>query len=769
MIREFLSRLRYILPGLLIGVMVLHALSGYTAPVYAVPVHQPLPDMESERSGDNTAPGPVSEEQDISSQPDTEAETESETETGSITEGQFDLPDGDYTGQADGYGGKIKVRVTLKDGSIIEIKVLDAEGEDPAFLNRAKKVIQAILHDQDPDVDTISEATYSSRGIINAVKNALQMDVGEEEEAAVPAKTASSKKKSAPKVKKASESGKKYKDGTYTGSASGYGGKIKVKVTIKNGKIKKIRVLSASGEGPQYLKKAKTLIKKIIGKQTTNVDTVSGATYSSAGLINAVRNALKKAATGSSKKSSGKKKSSKSGKDSGKQKESGQQTQETENLSSSKWADGTYQASAKGFGGNIEVAVTIENGRIKSIQILHAEDETKEYFDKAKVLAGTVVERQSVSVDTVAGATYSSRGLLNAIIKALNMAARAADSTAETQAGIPESSDTSDLPESSRTSPDNKGKETNQPDQAAETENTQTVDDSVYADGDFTGTGEGFEGDIKVKVSLQGGKIRSVTIVSAEDDDPYFSKACALMDRIVKKNGTDVDIISGASYSSRGILAAVNDALARAKEEKAAQKAGKDPENTGSEQTGKSGGDDTKQGSGTDKTKQDSAKQDSTEQDPGTDETKQSEGGTEKPREPETKEKDETQQTKPESNEPDPPEEETHSPYRDGTYEVSGVCKDVYGEFYDYTVHGRVTVRNGKITAIKDISAEISDEADDGEYEDDLAYLSRAQKKIISRITDKGTPDGVDTVAGATCSSKAILAMCREALEQALR
>ena len=93
----------------------------------------------------------------------------------------------------------------------------------------------------------------------------------------------------------------------------------------------------------------------------------------------------------------------------------------------------------------------------------------------------------------------------------------------------------------------------------------------------------------------------------------------------------------------------------------------------------------------------------------------------------------------------------------------------MYGEFYDYTVHGRVTVRNGKITAIKDISAEISDEADDGEYEDDLAYLGRAQKKIISRITDKGTPDGVDTVAGATCSSKAILAMCREALEQALR
>ena len=297
MIREFFSRLRYILPGLLIGVMVMHALAGYTAPAYAVPQHQTLPDMESELSGDVPVSDPVSEVQETYSQTDTESETE--TEKVSILEGQFDLPDGDYTGQADGYGGKIGVRVTLKDGNIIEIKVLGAEGEDPAFLNRAKKVIQAILHDQDPDVDTISEATYSSRGIINAVKNALQMDDGEEEEGAAPARTPASKKKSAPKVKKAAESGK-YKDGTYTGSASGYGGKIKVKVTIKNGKIKKIRVVSANGEGPQYLKKAKTLIKKMIRKQTTNVDAVSGATYSSTGLVNAVRNALKKASAGSS-------------------------------------------------------------------------------------------------------------------------------------------------------------------------------------------------------------------------------------------------------------------------------------------------------------------------------------------------------------------------------------------------------------------------------------------------------------------------------------
>ena len=92
------------------------------------------------------------------------------------------------------------------------------------------------------------------------------------------------------------ESGLVYQDGTYTGTATGFGGPITVSVTIKDGKITDISVLSAPGETSEYLSSAMAVLSRIISGQTTNVDAVSGATYSSNGLIGAVRNALAQAA-----------------------------------------------------------------------------------------------------------------------------------------------------------------------------------------------------------------------------------------------------------------------------------------------------------------------------------------------------------------------------------------------------------------------------------------------------------------------------------------
>lgn len=86
-----------------------------------------------------------------------------------------------------------------------------------------------------------------------------------------------------------------YQDGTYQGSAAGFGGTITVQVTVSGGKITAIDILSAAGETPSYLESAKSVIAKIISGQTPNVDAVSGATYSSNGIIQAVQNALAKA------------------------------------------------------------------------------------------------------------------------------------------------------------------------------------------------------------------------------------------------------------------------------------------------------------------------------------------------------------------------------------------------------------------------------------------------------------------------------------------
>ena len=87
-----------------------------------------------------------------------------------------------------------------------------------------------------------------------------------------------------------------YKDGTYTGSAQGFGGDIKVKVTVSGQKISVIDITEASGEDEAYLSMAKDIINTMLDKQTADVDTVSGATYSSTGIKNAVTQALEGAA-----------------------------------------------------------------------------------------------------------------------------------------------------------------------------------------------------------------------------------------------------------------------------------------------------------------------------------------------------------------------------------------------------------------------------------------------------------------------------------------
>ena len=87
-----------------------------------------------------------------------------------------------------------------------------------------------------------------------------------------------------------------YKDGTYTGEADGFGGTIQVEVKIEKSKIAEINVISAEKEDGAYLSMAKDMIPKIIDAQSADVDTISGATFSSTGIKNAVAQALEEAA-----------------------------------------------------------------------------------------------------------------------------------------------------------------------------------------------------------------------------------------------------------------------------------------------------------------------------------------------------------------------------------------------------------------------------------------------------------------------------------------
>ena len=92
------------------------------------------------------------------------------------------------------------------------------------------------------------------------------------------------------------QAGSGYKDGVYQGSALGFGDTITVSVTIRDGRMSDISVLSADGEDRPYYEQALSVLDKMLTAQSAEVDTVSGATLTAEGLIGAVEDALRKAA-----------------------------------------------------------------------------------------------------------------------------------------------------------------------------------------------------------------------------------------------------------------------------------------------------------------------------------------------------------------------------------------------------------------------------------------------------------------------------------------
>ena len=83
-------------------------------------------------------------------------------------------PDGRWEGGAKGFGGMITVLVTVENGTISEIEMTSADGEDKAYLSMAEDIIPKIIEAQSADVDTVSGATFSSTGIRDAVSEALK-------------------------------------------------------------------------------------------------------------------------------------------------------------------------------------------------------------------------------------------------------------------------------------------------------------------------------------------------------------------------------------------------------------------------------------------------------------------------------------------------------------------------------------------------------------------------------------------------------------------
>ena len=498
------------------------------------------------------------------------------------------------------------------------------------------------------------------------------------------------------------------KDGVYNGSASGYGGEIRVKVTVSNGKISDIKVESHS-ETPEYYDRCSGIIPNIISSQSTNVDGVSGATFTSNGIKAAVADALKSAGASSASNSSNSNTSkvkpteSKNSQSADKEeiKKLKKQIKELQDAADvkDKLKDGKYQGNGTGFKGNVKAEVVVSGGKISSINILENVDDAP-YFDKAKTLIPSIISKQSLKVDSISGATYSSNGIKSAVRDALKKAGSSQDSdlNEETNHLL------SKVQEENKKLKDQNSGLKNKIESLENEAQKDTNVNKKLKDGRYSGSGAGFKGDVKVQVDVSGGKISNINIVDNVDDAPYFDKAKSLVGTIISKQTPNVDSISGATYSSNGIKSAVRDAL---------KKAGVSSEGDNSEEV-----------------KQQLAKLTKLEE-----KNKQLKKLTKELRE------------RIESLESESQKDLANKKLKDGSYEGRGIG-------FRGDVKVQVDVSGGKISNIN-----IVDNVDDAPYFDKA-------KSLVGTIISKQTPN-VDSISGATYSSNGIKSAVRDALKKA--
>lgn len=100
------------------------------------------------------------------------SQEEAEESDGADRDGRY--TDGEWEGEAQGFGGPVSLKVTVESGKLSNIEILSAEKEDQTYLSMAKAMLPAMIKAQSADVDTISGATFSSEGIRQAAEQALE-------------------------------------------------------------------------------------------------------------------------------------------------------------------------------------------------------------------------------------------------------------------------------------------------------------------------------------------------------------------------------------------------------------------------------------------------------------------------------------------------------------------------------------------------------------------------------------------------------------------
>ena len=306
-----------------------------------------------------------------------------------------DNGDGSYACSADGFNGeKLTATITVEDGKVTAITDMagnngDGIGDD--WFDDASELIGVSSADE---IDTISGATFTSSGVKAMINAALNPS------ASTSTETSTDKASSTTATEGCTDNG----DGTYACSAEGFNGEnLTATITVEDGKVTAITDMAGNngdGIGDDWFDDASELIGV---SSADEIDTISGATYTSTGVKTMIEAALN-AANG--------------------------ETVATEEEYSGDDAcvdngDGTYACSAEGFNGeNLTATITVEDGKVTAITDMagnNGDGIGDDWFDDASELIGV---SSADEIDTISGATYTSTGVKTMIEAALSAASK---------------------------------------------------------------------------------------------------------------------------------------------------------------------------------------------------------------------------------------------------------------------------------------------------------------------------------------------------------
>lgn len=183
---------------------------------------------------------------------------------------------------------------------------------------------------------------------------------------------------------------------------------------------------------------------------------------------------------------------------------------------------GTYSASEEGFAGKVTVTITTSESEITDVKV-EGPNETPDKGGAAmEQLQGELLKAQSAEVDAVSGSTVTSDAVKKAMAAAIEKA-----KSGETSTGSDEA--------------------------------------LAFTAGTYTGTGVGYNGPTTVDVTFDDSKITDIKIVDTKETGHVGDTAFeVLIPQMIEANGTGVDAVSGATFSSKALKTAVNDAAEQA-------------------------------------------------------------------------------------------------------------------------------------------------------------------------------------------------------------